>query len=168
MRRIILHLAAVLALVAATPAAQQPAATAAGPAHPHELSDFAAASLGQCQLALASVDDMASLIDESRRASDAARSRAPLDAATRAVTEVRLHLASCIDTLKLIPQTPGRRILRFTTTTATLLDVLCGVTMAPGAVPTATHNGQEYFFCSAADRDDFQKDPPRFLVQPHR
>ena len=168
MVRVIVHAAAILALAAAPAAAQQPVAAASTAAHPHELADFAAASLGQCELALASVDDIAGLVEESRRASDATRARAPLDAATRAVREVRLHLASCIDTLRLIPQSPGSRAPRFTTTTATLLEVLCGVTIAAGAVPTATHEGQSYFFCSEVDRAEFQKDPSRFLARPHR
>ena len=167
MRRVIVSLAAALLLaVPVVTAAQQPKGTAIQD-HPHEVSDFAAASRAQCELAMASVNDIARLVENARRSADVTQTRTSLDAAARAVREVRQHLGSCADILKLMPQT-GRRTLRFTTTTATLLEVVCGVKADPPTVPTATHEGQQYFFCSEADRDEFQKDPPRFLAEPHR
>ena len=116
---------------------------------------------------MASVDDIDRLIADARRSADVIQTRAPLDAAARAVREVRQHLGSCTDILKLMPQT-GKRTLRFTTTTATLLDVVCGITTDRATVPTVTHEGQQYFFCSESDRDEFQKEPSRFLAEPHR
>ena len=168
MRRAILSMTAVVLFGVASVAAVAQSPQAGGQDHSHELSDFAAASLDQCQLAIASVEDIARFVDDASRAADVTRSRTALDAAARSVREVRQHLGSCADILKLLPQTPWRRTLRFTTTTATILDVLCRTKMDLTAIPTASHEGQPYYFCSEADRDEFQKEPARFLAEPHR
>ena len=168
MRSVILSLAAVFVLSAVPLAGTRQSRENAGQAHPHEVSEFAAASREQCDLAMASVADIARLIDEARRVSDVTKSRAALAAAARSVTEVRQHLGSCTDILKLLPRTAGRRTLPFTTSTATVLEVVCSAQMDPAAIPAARHEGQQYYFCSEADRDEFQKDPTRFLAEPHR
>ena len=166
-RRATLIVAAVVLLSVGSRAEAQEPTKAGTRDHPHEVSDFAAASLAQCQLAMASADDIARLVADARRSADVTQIHASLDAAARAVREVRQHLGSCADILKLMPQT-GKRTLRFTTTTATLLEVVCGVKMDPATAPTVTHEGQPYFFCSEPDREEFQKDPARFLAEPHR
>ena len=166
-RRATLIVAAVVVVTLPLRADAQEPTKAGTQDHPHEVSDFAAASLAQCQLAMASVDDIARLVADARRSADVSRMHASLDAAARAVREVRQHLGSCADILKLMPQT-GKRTLRFTTTTATLLEVVCGAKTDPATVPTVTHEGQQYFFCSEADRDEFQKNPAQVLAEPHR
>lgn len=168
MRLLVFGLAAVLVSGAVLVGAPQQSTQRSAHDHSHEVSDFVGASLQQCELAMASVEDIARKLADARSSNDVTRSRAALDAATRSVSEVRQHLGSCSDTLKLVPRERARPALRFTTTMATVLDVLCGVTMDAAATPTASHDGQQYFFCSEADRDEFQKDPARFLVEPHR
>lgn len=46
----------------------------------------------------------------------------------------------------------------------TAIDVVCGMTVVKaGAVHIATHEGQAYFFCSAACRSKFMDDPRAYL-----
>ena len=53
------------------------------------------------------------------------------------------------------------------TTSHKVLDLACGMTVAPDhAAAHVTHAGQEYFFCSKGCAEKFQRDPARYLAAP--
>jgi xanthine dehydrogenase accessory factor len=51
--------------------------------------------------------------------------------------------------------------------TATVIDPVCGMTVAPGpSTPSATHDGMVYYFCCAGCKTSFERDPGAYLKAP--
>ena len=72
------------------------------PAHEHTAYDLMAASREQCDLAVAELTDLSRVLADARRADDAVHLRAAVIASERPLTEVKQHLGSCLDIMKMV------------------------------------------------------------------
>ena len=48
----------------------------------------------------------------------------------------------------------------------TVKDPVCGMNVLPSKSEKATYKKKTYYFCSAAEKTQFEKDPAKFLAKP--
>lgn len=46
---------------------------------------------------------------------------------------------------------------------ATEKDLVCGMKVDPATSEKASYQGKNYYFCSREDREEFQKNPEKFI-----
>ncbi|MBW3564501.1 MAG: YHS domain-containing protein [Acidobacteria bacterium] len=46
---------------------------------------------------------------------------------------------------------------------AAAVDPVCGMKVDPETAPSATYEGKTYYFCSAEEKAQFEKDPQKYL-----
>lgn len=114
--------------------------------------------------AVRTLDRTGALLEAARQANAPARLRAEVDNLQAAIAEVKEYLAPCMaasgatmDHAAMGHQRPAPAPLK------EAIDPVCGMKVDPKTAPQATFEGKTYYFCSASDRDQFVKDPKKFL-----
>ncbi len=178
-------IAAALGVAFAGPAAAQDEGHTIAP----QSGQLAPECLSGAQAALAAFDALGARLEAARQTNAPAAMRQALEDVQARVSSLRLHLAPCMPTASTKPgaaPTPhgapesqaapmsgmghstmpgmsGGAVNPPAAAQAEAVDPVCGMKVAdPKAAPSASHNGQTYYFCSLGDRSKFLGNPDAY------
>jgi len=96
--------------------------------------------------------------------------RRHVEMADSSMAEMKKHMSMCMEMMdKMHSGKMGAGMMGSGTASAEkkssvkVVDPVCGMEVDTANVPTATHNGQTYYFCSEDDKAKFVKSPEQYL-----
>ena len=127
-----------------------------------------------CQKTSASVDQVLTSLREAKASNDPARMRAAIEEAEKPLGMMQQHMSMC---MKMMNMMHGEGMgnmhgggmmdhgaMHGSKDAANMaVDPVCGMKVDPKTAPSATYQGKTYYFCSAAEQAQFEKDPASFL-----
>ena len=126
-----------------------------------------------CQKTSASVDKVLTSLRDAKVSNDPARMRAAIDEAEKPLGMMQEHMSMC---MKMMNMMHGRGMGKMQDgmmdhgkmhgskdAAAMAVDPVCGMKVDPKTAPSATYQGKTYYFCSAEEKAQFEKDPASFL-----
>ena len=147
--------------------------TAQTPQHQHDPQVRPEAPAPNCldrvRQASVALDRAAQQIESGRQLNDPAALRASTDNLQLTIAEARQQLQQCFVSAGAAsaPAPPATGHEHHAETPAAAvkeaIDPVCQMKVDPKTAPTATYQGQTYYFCSTRDRDIFLKNPAQFI-----
>ena len=126
-----------------------------------------------CQQTSASVDNVLTSLREAKASNDPARMRAAIDEAEKPLGAMQQHMSMCMNMMNMMHgQGMGNmhggmmdhdKMHGSKDAAAMAVDPVCGMKVDPKTAPSAAYQGQTYYFCSAEEKAQFEKDPASFL-----
>lgn len=150
--------AATLIAAASVALAHDPAKKAAG-MHGMECGEHHSA-------AMKASDDVSMHLAEARRSTTIAAMRTHVEAADKAMTDMKNHMSMCMEMMnKMHGEKIGAGMGAGSSApvAAKVVDPVCGMEVDTADAPKATYAGKTYYFCSEDDKAKFQKNPQQYL-----
>jgi YHS domain-containing protein len=112
--------------------------------------------------AMKASEDISTHLAEAKRAGTLAEMRTHVEAADKAMTEMKTHMSACMEGMH---KMHGDKMGAGSSTTAKLVDPVCGMEVDKAKATTATYKGQTYYFCSEDDKAKFLKNPEQYAAK---
>lgn len=116
--------------------------------------------------AMKASDQVTLHLAEAKRSSTLSEMRTHVEAADKAMTDMKKHMSICMEMMhKMHGEKMGAGTMGMGSNAATaakVVDPVCGMEVNTANAPTATYNGQTYYFCSEEDKAKFQKNPEQY------
>lgn len=134
-----------------------------------------------CQQTSTSIDKVLTSLRDAKASNDPARMRAAIEEAEKPLGMMHQHMSMC---MKMMNMMQGEGMgnmhgegmgnmkgdmmnhggMHGSKDAANMaVDPVCGMKVDPKTAPSAKHKGETYYFCSAAEKAQFEKDPASFL-----
>jgi YHS domain-containing protein len=157
--------------------AQQTAAKPSQKGGQMSMDDMMAGCRKHCQTTMKSMEQMERTMVDAKASNDPAKMRAALDQAQKPLADMKEHMNMCMNMMNMMQKMHGQggmmggaghmgmmsgEQLRMTTSPNDL-GTLCKANVNSMNAPRATYQGKTYYFCSDADKEQFEKTPQKFI-----
>jgi YHS domain-containing protein len=119
--------------------------------------------------AMKASEDVSTHLAEAKRAPTMAEMRTHVEAAEKAMNEMKSQMATCMEGMhKMHGEKMGAGTMGMgsgAAATAKLVDPVCGMEVDKATALTATYKGQTYYFCSEDDKAKFLKNPEQYAAK---
>jgi YHS domain-containing protein len=119
--------------------------------------------------AMKASEDVSTHLAEAKRAGTLAEMRTHVEAADKAMTEMKAQMSACMEGMhKMHGEKMGAGTMGMgsgAAATAKLVDPVCGMEVDKAKATTATYKGQTYFFCTEDDKAKFLKNPEQYAAK---
>jgi YHS domain-containing protein len=118
--------------------------------------------------AMKASDDVSMHLAEAKRSSTLAEMRTHVEAADKAMTEMKNQMSMCMEMMETKQGKASAGMMGSGTTSAEkksaakVVDPVCGMEVEMANAPTTTYKGKTYYFCSEDDKAKFLKNPEQY------
>jgi YHS domain-containing protein len=128
-----------------------------------------------CESTSKSLEEMESMMNDAKESNDPAEMRAAMARMQKSMAEMKEHMDGCMRMMGMMGRMHGKGSGHMSmmeadppkmTTSREKLQELCDGAFDPKAAPRADYKGKTYYFCSEADKSQFEKDPEKYVKSP--
>jgi YHS domain-containing protein len=115
--------------------------------------------------AMKASDELSMHIAEAKRSTTLAQMRTHVDAADKALADMKTHMHQCMEMMGESHRgTMGAGMAAGERkAVGKVIDPVCGMEVDSGTAPSLSYKGKTYYFCSEEDKAKFEKDPEQYL-----